>query len=76
MSYAKDIRPMFTDVDVAHMKREGVDLSSYEDVKTNANDIYAQVSSGRMPPRSSGESPWSQVWCNKFKSWQNQGCPP
>ena len=76
LSYAHDIRPMFTDMDIAHMKREGIDLSSYDDVKANADDICAQTSTGRMPPKTSGEVAWTKDQCDKFKSWQNQGCPP
>lgn len=76
LSFARDIRPMFTDMDVSHMKQQGIDLSSRDDVTSNADDIYAQVSAGGMPPNSSGESRWSQDWCDKFKAWQNQGCPP
>lgn len=76
LSYARDIRPMFTDVDVKHMKAQGIDLSSYDDVMANADDVYTQVSSARMPPKTSGEPPWSKEWCDRFKSWQDQGCPP
>jgi hypothetical protein len=76
LSYARDIRPLFTDMDVAHMKREGIDLSNYHDVKANADDIYTQVSSGRMPPKSSGEAAWTTAQCDTFKAWQDQGCPP
>ena len=35
-SFARDIRPMFTDIDVEHMKAAGIDLSSYDDVQSYA----------------------------------------
>jgi hypothetical protein len=76
LSFAKDIRPMFTDMDVAHMKPAGIDLSSAGDVKKHADAIYATVSAGRMPPPSSGEARWSAQMCETFKQWQLQGCPP
>ncbi len=75
LSFAKDIRPMFTDTDVAHMKAAGMDLSSYDDVKRHAFAIYAVVSEGTMPPPGTGEK-WSAQMCATFKQWQDQGCPP
>lgn len=76
LSFAGDIRPMFTDMDVAHMKPFGMDLSSRDDVAGHADDIYKVVSSGAMPPSGSGEAPWTPEQCERFKEWQNQGCPP
>ena len=76
ISFAKDIRPMFTDMDVAHMKGLGIDLSSYDDVQRYAEAIYRTVSSGTMPPPTSGESPWTPEMCAKFKEWQRANCPP
>jgi hypothetical protein len=76
LSFSKDIRPMFTDMDVEHMKHGGLDLSDYDSVKTAADAIYETVSTGSMPPPSSGESRWTPEMCARFKAWQNQGCPP
>jgi hypothetical protein len=76
LSFAKDIRPMFTDMDVAHMKRTGMDLSNKDDVASHADAIYKMVSDGTMPPPSSGEGRWSPEMCERFKRWQTQGCPP
>jgi hypothetical protein len=76
LSFAKDIRSMFTDLDVAHMGPLGIDLSSRDDVADHADSIYSTVSSGSMPPESSGEARWTQDMCARFKLWQTQGCPP
>jgi hypothetical protein len=76
LSFAKDIRPMFTDVDVAHMKPKGIDLSSRADVETHADAIYRTVSEGSMPPPGTGGARWSPEMCDRFKQWQNQGCRP
>ena len=76
LSFVKDIRPMFTDMDVAHMKPAGIDLSSKESVQANAEAIYASVSRGTMPPSSSGEARWTPEMCERFKRWQAQGFPP
>ncbi|HTV92390.1 MAG TPA: hypothetical protein VMG98_06710 [Verrucomicrobiae bacterium] len=75
-SFAKDIRPMFTDMDVAHMKPAGIDLSDVASVKAHADAIYRTVSAGAMPPPSSGETRWSAQMCETFKQWQLAGCPP
>jgi hypothetical protein len=75
LSFEKDIRPMFTDLDVAHMKPAGIDLSSAVDVKANADAIYSTVSSGAMPPPGSGEERWSDEMCQRFKRWHDAGCP-
>lgn len=76
LSFAKDIRPMFTDLDVEHMQRFGMDLSSYDDVKAHADGIYSTVASGAMPPSTSGEARWTPEQCERFKAWQTQNCPP
>lgn len=76
LSFAKDIRPMFTDVDVEHMKRLGVDLSDLGDVKAHVDAIYGVVKAGTMPPPASGEARWTSEMCDRFKRWQDEGCPP
>jgi hypothetical protein len=38
VSFANDIRPLFTQIDINHMAFF-CDLSSYDDVKTNAQEI-------------------------------------
>jgi hypothetical protein len=76
LSFAKDIRPLFTDLDVAHMKAAGLDLSDREEVASKADAILETVSSGTMPPPSSGESQWTSAMCETFKQWRDAGCPP
>jgi hypothetical protein len=77
-SFATDIRPLFRDVDVDHMKRRGLDLSSYDDVKSNSDDIYARVSSTddafRMPPPL--DDPWTPAQVKLFKQWMDEGSLP
>jgi len=75
LSFAKDIRPLFTDTDVAHMKSFELDLSDRAAVQAHADAIYKTVSEGTMPPSSSGESRWTSDMCERFKRWQTQGCP-
>jgi hypothetical protein len=71
-SFAKDIRPLFRNVDIEHMKPLGLDLSSYDDVRDRADDIYDQVSNGFMPP----DQPWSQDLIQLFRDWMDGGMQP
>jgi hypothetical protein len=75
VSFAKDIRPLFTDIDVAHMKAGGMDLSSRDDCEKHGDAIYETVSSGSMPPKGTGET-WTPEMCDRFKRWQNDGYLP
>ena len=75
LSFATDIRPMFTDMDVDHMKK-AMDLSSRDSVFQHGAAIYESVKSGHMPPPSSGEKSWSVEMCAIFKAWLEQGGPP
>lgn len=75
LSFAADIRPLFTVTDVNHMKRYDLDLSSYDEVKEAADSILATVTSGKMPPPGTGDR-WSADMCETFEAWMKQGCPP
>ncbi|MDJ0616046.1 MAG: ferritin-like domain-containing protein [Calothrix sp. MO_192.B10] len=70
-TWEDDIKGLFNDGDVACMKRRGLDLSSYQDVKVNAQNILDAVSSGFMPPG----NPWSQSQIDTFKRWIELGTP-
>jgi hypothetical protein len=74
LSFSRDIRPMFTEMDVDHMQF-GMDLSDRDSVFSHAAAIYDAVSSGGMPPSDSGEEPWTPEMCAKFKSWIDAGGP-
>jgi hypothetical protein len=70
VSYAADIKPIFRKKDIDSMKNfGGFDLSSYDDVKDNANNILKRLSAGNMP--CDGAWPLSQV--NLFKQWIDDG---
>jgi hypothetical protein len=74
LSFASDIRPMFTAMDVDHMKK-AMDLSNRDSVFAHADAIYTAVSSGLMPPPTSGEPRWTPEACATFKAWVDQGGP-
>jgi succinate dehydrogenase/fumarate reductase cytochrome b subunit len=65
LSFAADISPLFRSYDIESMKPFGIDLSSYEDVKKHARDIYARLSAKEMPC----DGPWSESHLQKFKEW-------
>ena len=48
LSFARDIRPLFRDRDIQSMQF-AFDLASYEDVRTQAEAIYAALATGQMP---------------------------
>jgi len=75
LSFAKDIRPMFTEMDIAHMKAM-MDLSDRDSVLSHSEAIYGVVSNGSMPPSWSGEPRWTPEMCAKFKAWKDQGGLP
>ena len=75
MSFEADIRPLFTDMDVAHMKK-AMDLSNRDSVFAHADAICEAVLSGHMPPPSAGEARWTAEACAKFKAWKEQRGPP
>jgi hypothetical protein len=77
-SFATDIRPLFRDdPDVAHMQPQGIDLSSYDDVKNNADLIYGTLNGTPflMPPANAG-GPWPAEQIALFKRWIDEGCQP
>ncbi len=72
LSFAADIRPLFRPYDVESMKPNGIDLSSYEDVKKHAQDIYARLSAKEMPCDAS----WNDGDLMKIKEWIDSGSQP
>ena len=73
LSFAKDIRPLFRETpDVDTMKDFGLDLSSFADVKAQAEEIYARVLDGTMPC----DEPWAKDQIALFKRWIEEGTAP
>ena len=70
LSFASDIRPLFRDSpDVEAMKNFGLDLSSYDDVKAQAEAIYSRREDGSMPC----DEPWPSEKIATFKQWMDDG---
>lgn len=73
LGFATDIRPLFRDSpDVESMKRMGLDLSSYEEVKAKAESIYSRLDDGSMPCDES----WPEEQVSLFKRWMDEGMQP
>ena len=70
LSFAADILPLFRDEpDIVAMKRYGLDLSSHEEVKEKAKEIYETLEDGSMPC----DSPWPKDHVALFKRWMDEG---
>ncbi|MGB2954179.1 MAG: hypothetical protein WBB74_12430 [Gaiellaceae bacterium] len=70
-SFEQDIRPLFRPGDVDSMTF-AFDLSSYEDVRANAEQIYERLAEGSMPC----DGHWPEQQVELFRSWVDGGSPP
>jgi hypothetical protein len=79
ISYAGDIRPLFTERDIRAMSK-AFDLASYDDVKSRAAIIFDRIrgiGGAVMPPSPPrGEGPWPQSRIDLFAQWVKDGCRP
>jgi hypothetical protein len=69
-SFANDVKPLFRDSDVAAMS-SFFDLSSYDEVRANADRIYERLSDGSMPC----DGGWPDDQVATFKAWIDAGTP-
>jgi hypothetical protein len=65
VAFARDIRPLFSDRDVGSMSRF-FDLSSYDDVRANAERVYERLAYGSWPADD----------VERFRSWMDNGFAP
>jgi hypothetical protein len=70
LSFARDIRPLFREEDVDAMSF-AFDLSAYEDVRDNAQEIHARLAEGTMPC----DAPWEPQQVERFQAWIEAGTP-
>jgi hypothetical protein len=70
-NFETDIRPLFRSEDVEAMGF-AFDLSSFNDVRDNAEDIYERLSDGDMPC----DQPWPEEHVERFRAWIDAGTPP
>jgi hypothetical protein len=69
-TFGQDIRPLFRDRDIASMSF-AFDLSSYDDVRANAEAIYERLASGSMPC----DGGWPAEDVERFRTWIDNGSP-
>lgn len=78
-SFAKDIRPLFTERDIQGMSR-AFDLTDYAAVRAHAEAIQDRIRGigGAImpPPPPVGDGPWPQSSIDLFGRWVADGCPP
>ena len=68
-SFERDIRPLFREEDVETMEF-AFDLSSYDDVREYAEDIYQRVAEGTMPC----DRAWPNERVQLLRTWIDAGC--
>jgi hypothetical protein len=71
VGFARDIRPLFSDRDVGSMSSR-FDLSSYNEVRANAELIYERLADGTMPCY----GPWLADDVARFCTWIDNGFAP
>ncbi len=73
LSFAADIRPLFTARDIDSMKKfGGFDLANLEDVRREATRIYLRLSAKTMPC----DRPWPDRQIEQFRRWIENGMAP
>ena len=70
VGFERDIRPLFRDEDVKAMSF-ALDLSSYDDVRENAEAIYDRLADGSMPC----DAAWPADQVQRFRAWIDAGSP-
>jgi hypothetical protein len=70
LSFERDIVPLFRPDDVYAMSF-AFDLSSYDDVCDNADEIYSRLAEGTMPC----DEPWPEEDVDRFRRWVDAGMP-
>jgi hypothetical protein len=71
VSFERDIRPLWRERDVKSMAF-AFDLSSYDDVRNNAEAIYDRLAAGTMPC----DGAWPADDVNRFRAWVDGGSQP
>ncbi len=74
VSFATDIMPYFKQYQA--QMRWRFDLTSYEEVKANAQLIYFRINSKDSPMPPAPFEPFPQTVIDNFKTWIDEGYPP
>ncbi len=71
VTFEQSIRKLFRDRDIQSMSF-AFDLSSYQDVRVNAEAIYEKLADGSMPC----DGGWPVEDVGRFRTWIDNGTPP
>ena len=78
-SFSKDVKPMFREVDIDHMKVHGVHLDDFQYMSDPANDhanaqaVQDSLSDRTMPP---GGPFWTAEQLGLYDKWRTDGYQP
>jgi hypothetical protein len=79
ISFSQDIKPLFRQIDIEHMRKLAVMLDDYKymsdptDNYSNAQSVEDTVTSQSMPP---GGPYWTNQQLNLYKQWRSDGYQP
>ena len=78
VSFARDIRPLFRDVDIDHMEGMGVLLADHAWMSNseNAKRVYDFLSGDEQPRMPPGGPYWSEEQLKTLSSWMKDGYQP
>jgi hypothetical protein len=80
VSFARDIRPLFRDLDISHMKRYVIKLDDYTFMSNpdNADKVLGALSphEGDPPFMPPGGPYWTEDQLALFAQWQSEGYQP
>jgi hypothetical protein len=71
VGFERDIRPLWRERDVRSMSF-AFDLSSYDEVRNNAEAIYERLANGTMPC----DGAWQAEDVSRFRAWIDGGSQP
>jgi hypothetical protein len=81
-SFAKDVRPLFREIDIDHMEPFGVTLGDYgymsdaSNDHRNARDVFDYLSGKREPQMPPGGPYWSKEQLDLYEKWMADGYQP
>jgi hypothetical protein len=82
VSFATDIVPLFTAIDIAHMQPAGVFLNQYSYMSNPANNhqnatvVQAYLTGTKQPRMPPGGPFWSEQQLDLFAQWMSDGYQP
>lgn len=78
LSFARDIRPLFRDMDVQHMKPMGVLLDNFEYMSNseNARSVYDFLTGKSQPQMPPGGPFWEDESLKLYARWMDAGRKP